>query len=78
MSFRTAVSALSARGAAENARRSLDEWDRAQAEVSALLERIGKRRRRSDTPAPDTASPASPDSADSAVPRLLRRPDPAA
>jgi hypothetical protein len=90
MSLRTAFSALAGGGAAENARRSLAEWDRAEAEVSALLERIGERDRRAATGAPgDTSaegapSPgparrdAAPDRTPDAVPHLLRRPDPAA
>ena len=93
MSFRTALSALVGGGAAENARRSLAEWDRAQAEVSALLERIGERHGRAvagtavDTSAGRTSSPGpggrdaasgTPDRTAAAVPRLLRRPDSAA
>jgi hypothetical protein len=93
MSLRTALSALAGRGAAENARRSLAEWDRVQAEVSALLERIGERDGRAatgaaadmsagGTPSPgpagrDTATGA-PDHTPASVPRLLRRPDSAA
>jgi hypothetical protein len=41
MDLRTAISSWAGAGAAENARRSLDEWGRAQDEVSALLDRLG-------------------------------------
>jgi hypothetical protein len=41
MNFRTAISTWAGAGAAENARRSLDEWSRAQDEVSAMLNRLG-------------------------------------
>ena len=40
MELRTAITAWAGAGAAENARRSLDEWTRAQDEVSALLARL--------------------------------------
>ena len=43
MSFRTAMSTWAGAGAAENARRSLDEWARAQEEVSAMLNRLEDR-----------------------------------
>jgi hypothetical protein len=94
MSLRTALSAVAGGGAAENARRSLAEWDRAQAEVSALLERIGERdgpaatSAAADTSAPGTSSTpgragreadtGAPGRTSAAVPRLLRRPDSAA
>ncbi|HET8619243.1 MAG TPA: hypothetical protein VFM27_09805 [Acidimicrobiales bacterium] len=46
MDLRTALQSWTARsftgaGATRNARRSLDEWSRAQDEVTALLERLG-------------------------------------
>lgn len=50
MDLRSALATWAGGGAAQNARRSLDEWDRAQEEVSALLERLGQ---------PDTPSPAT-------------------
>ena len=40
MDLRTAITSWAGAGAAENARRSLDEWTRAQDEVSALLARL--------------------------------------
>lgn len=43
MNFRTAITTWAGAGAAENARRSLDEWSRAQDEVSALLLRLERR-----------------------------------
>jgi hypothetical protein len=43
MDLRTAISTWAGAGAAENARRSLDEWSRAQDEVAALLDRLEQR-----------------------------------
>ena len=40
MDLRTAVLSLTGAGAVVNARRPLDEWSRAQDEVSALLDRL--------------------------------------
>lgn len=40
MDFRTAITTWAGAGAAANARRSLDEWSRAQDEVSAMLARL--------------------------------------
>jgi hypothetical protein len=40
MDLRTALQAWTGAGATTNARRSLDEWSRAQDEVSALVERL--------------------------------------
>lgn len=40
MDIRTAITMWSGTGARENARRSLDEWNRAQDEVAALLRRL--------------------------------------
>ena len=59
MDLRTAFTAWAGVGAAENARRSLDEWDRAQEEVSALLERLGQ----PDTPLPAALPRSRPDAA---------------
>ncbi len=54
MDIRTAITSWAGAGAAENARRSLDEWTRAQDEVAALLARLDRR----DAPgaAPTTAA----------------------
>lgn len=43
MNLRTAITTWAGAGAAENARRSLDEWSRAQDEVSAMLNRLADR-----------------------------------
>jgi hypothetical protein len=59
MSLRTALSSWSGAGAAENARRSLDEWTRAQDEVATLLDRL-EHRDRPPTPAPTTVTTARP------------------
>jgi hypothetical protein len=40
MDLRTAVLSLTGAGAVVNARRPLDEWSRAQDEVTALLDRL--------------------------------------
>lgn len=40
MDLRTALQAWTGTGAITNARRSLDEWSRAQDEVTALLDRL--------------------------------------
>ncbi|HET6949961.1 MAG TPA: hypothetical protein VFI47_06290 [Acidimicrobiales bacterium] len=40
MNLRTAMSSWAGAGAAENARCSLEEWTRAQEEVTALLARL--------------------------------------
>lgn len=53
MNFRTAITTWAGAGAAENARRSLDEWSRAQDEVSAMLNRLADR---PETPATMPAS----------------------
>jgi hypothetical protein len=53
MDIRTAITSWAGAGAAQNARRSLDEWTRAQDEVSALLSRLDHgddRRATSPTP----------------------------
>jgi hypothetical protein len=54
MNLRTAINTWAGAGAAENARRSLDEWSRAQDEVSAMLNRLGHR-----TEAPSATSATS-------------------
>ena len=59
MDLRTALAPWSGRGAAENARCSLDEWDRAEDEVSALLERLGQL----GTPSPAASPDHRPDTA---------------
>lgn len=57
MDLRTAISSWAGAGAAENARRSLDEWGRAQDEVSALLDRLGSDdASRTTTPTKHTAA----------------------
>jgi hypothetical protein len=43
MDIRTAITSWAGAGAAENARRSLGEWTRAQDEVAALLDRLDRR-----------------------------------
>ncbi len=54
MDIRTAITSWAGAGAAENARRSLDEWTRAQDDVSALLSRLGHGGdARADTPTPN-------------------------
>ena len=62
MDLRTALQSWTARsftgaGATTNARRSLDEWSRAQDEVTALLERLGDAS--GPVPAPRTTSTAA-------------------
>jgi hypothetical protein len=52
MSLRTALSSWAGAGAAENARRSLDEWTRAQDEVAARLARM----ERGEPPAATTSA----------------------
>ena len=59
MDLRTAFTTWAGVGAAENARSSLDEWDRAQEEVSALLERLGQ----PDTPLRSPFPRSRPDTA---------------
>ena len=57
MRFRPAPLDLGNAGAAENARRSLDEWARAQVEVAALVARLnGESQRHGGVP----GAPASP------------------
>lgn len=58
MDIRTAITSWAGAGAAENARRSLDEWTRAQDEVAALLARLDQRNAPRTTPrsAPTTAA----------------------
>jgi hypothetical protein len=57
MRFRPALLDLGNAGAAENARRSLDEWVRAQVEVAALVARLnGEPQRHGGAP----GAPASP------------------
>jgi hypothetical protein len=46
MDIRTAITSWAGAGAAENARRSLTEWTRAQDEVAALLDRLDRLDRR--------------------------------
>lgn len=43
MDLRSAFASLGGPGAADNARRSLDQWARAQDEVAALLDRMAAR-----------------------------------
>ena len=45
MDLRSAFAARGGPGAADNARRSLDQWARAQDEVAALLDRMAARDR---------------------------------
>ena len=45
MDLRSAFASLGGPGAADNARRSLDQWARAQDEVAALLDRMAARDR---------------------------------
>jgi len=56
MNFRTAITTWAGAGAAENARRSLDEWSRAQDDVSAMLTRLADR---TEAP-PSTSAPGAP------------------
>jgi hypothetical protein len=56
MDIRTAITAWAGAGAAENARRSLEEWSRAQDEVSQLLTRLA-------TTEPSHRAPESPTTA---------------
>ncbi len=43
MDLRTVIASLGGAGATANARRSLDQWARAQDEVAALLDRMAAR-----------------------------------
>ncbi len=66
MSLRTALSSWAGAGAAENARRSLDEWTRAQDEVAARLARMERGGRPpASTPAPAPLPRATRATADS-------------
>lgn len=51
MDVRSAITRWAGSGATRNARASLDEWNRAQEEVAALLMRLD-RPERGQTPAP--------------------------
>ena len=51
MEMRAAITRWAGSGATRNARASLDEWNRAQEEVAALLMRLD-RPERGQTPAP--------------------------
>ena len=57
MDIRTVITTWAGTGAAENARRSLDEWTRAQDEVASLLARLQSGdAHRSTTPTTHTAA----------------------
>jgi len=59
MNFRTAITTWAGAGAAENARRSLDEWSRAQDEVSALLLRLEERAQARSAASPAPGDPGA-------------------
>jgi hypothetical protein len=59
MNFRTAITTWAGAGAAENARRSLDEWSRAQDEVSASLLRLEQRAAARSAASPASGEPAA-------------------
>ncbi len=59
MNFRTAISTWAGAGAAENARRSLDEWSRAQDEVSAMLNRLADQTGTPSATGPGATSPVA-------------------
>jgi len=57
MDIRTVITTWAGTGAADNARRSLDEWTRAQDEVASLLARLQSGdTHRSTTPTTHTAA----------------------
>ena len=59
MNFRTAISTWAGAGAAENARRSLDEWSRAQEEVSAMLNRLADQPKAPSATGPTSTAPVA-------------------
>ena len=59
MNFRTAITTWAGAGAAENARRSLDEWSRAQDEVSASLLRLEQRAQTRSAASATSGEPAA-------------------
>jgi hypothetical protein len=56
MDLRTVLAALSGAGATANARRSLDQWARAQDEVAARLDRMAAR---DPVPSPQVSAAAT-------------------
>jgi hypothetical protein len=59
MDVRTAITTWAGAGAAENARRSLDEWSRAQDEVSAMLTRLADRNGPRSAASPSPGGPGA-------------------
>ena len=55
MDVRSAITRWAGSGATRNARASLDEWNRAQEEVAALLMRLDHPERAADPPPPAPA-----------------------